>query len=251
MYLIPSKITPPELPPRICRERLLDVLEESLICCTATVLSGRAGTGKSVLATDFAAMCGRRVAWYKVDAPDANCRTFFQYLVATIGAQRPGFGQGALADLPETLSVEDAALAAEFFVHDLLESAGAPLFVVVEDLHLVYDAPWVVPFFRRFLPLLPPETHMLITGRSLPPAPLWRMRSKQMLRVVDEAELAFTPVEALELFTRLGLRAEDAYKAHAETHGRAALLDAAARSTSARDSVARSFPRLSPVLGAL
>jgi len=251
MYLIPSKITPPELPPRISRERLLDVLEESLICGTATVLSGRAGTGKSVLAADFARTCGRRVAWYKVDAPDANCRTFFQYLVATIGAQRSRFGEESLADLPETLSVEDAALAAEFFVHDLLESVSSPLLIVVEDLHLVYDASWVVPFFRRLLPLLPPETHMLITGRSLPPAPLWRMRSKQMLRVVDETALAFTPVEAIELFTKTGLSAEQATKALAETHGRAALLDAAARSLSARDSAVRPLPRLSPVVGML
>jgi LuxR family maltose regulon positive regulatory protein len=249
MHLIPSKMAPPEIPPSIRRERLLDVLEESLICCTSTIVSGRAGTGKTILAADFADSCGRRVAWYKVDAPDADCRTFFKYLVATVGAQQPGFGQGALASLPESLSADDASLAAEFFVHELLEQVSAPLLVVIEDLHLIYDSPWVVPFFRRLLPLLPPEAHMLITGRSLPPAPLWRMRSKQMLRVIDETALAFTPVEAIELFAQFGLSAEQARGALVETHGRAALLYEAARSATARGNAAPALPRLSPVLG--
>jgi LuxR family maltose regulon positive regulatory protein len=249
MHLIPSKITPPETPPHLCRERLLDALEESLICCTSTILSGRAGTGKSVLVADFAARCGRRVAWYKVDAPDADCRTFLHYLVATVGAQRPGFGGGALANLPGALSAEDAPLAAEFFVHDLLEHVSAPVLVVVEDLHLVYDAPWVVPFFRRLMPLLPPEAHLLVTGRSLPPAPLWRMRSKQTLRVIDEAALAFTLAEAVELFAAFGLTPEQARAMLAETHGRAALLDTAARMLSARESAAPVFSCLSPTLG--
>jgi LuxR family transcriptional regulator, maltose regulon positive regulatory protein len=248
MQLIPSKIAPPVIPPRLRRERLLDVLEESLICCTSTILSGRAGTGKTTLAADFADSCGRRVAWYKVDAPDADCRTFFQYLVATVGAQRPGFGQGALSSLPETLLADEASLAAEFFVHELLERVSSPLLVVIEDLHLIYDTPWVVPFFRRLLPLLPAEVHLLITGRSLPPAPLWRMRSKQMLRVIDEAALAFTPVESIELFSHFGLAPEQARKALAETHGRAALMSTAAR-VAARGNAARAFQCLSPALG--
>jgi ATP/maltotriose-dependent transcriptional regulator MalT len=64
--------------------------------------------------------------------------------------------------------------------------------VVIEDLHLVSDSDWLVPFFSRLLPLLPSEVHVLITSRSLPPAPLWRMRSKQSLVVIDEARCAFT-----------------------------------------------------------
>ena len=80
-----------------------------------------------------------------------------------------------------------------------------PLLMVIDDLHLIYDAGWVVPFFRRLLPLLPPEAHMLIIGRSLPPTPVWRMRSKQTLCLVEEAALAFTSQEAADLFAGYGL----------------------------------------------
>jgi ATP/maltotriose-dependent transcriptional regulator MalT len=114
---------------------------------------------------------------------------------------------------------------AEAFVFELLERGGDPLLIVIDDLHLVYDEEWVVPFFRRLLPLLPAEAHILITGRSLPPAPLWRMRSKQMLCVIEEPVLAFTPQEAVKLFEAYNLSEAHASVAMQHSRGRAGVLD--------------------------
>jgi LuxR family maltose regulon positive regulatory protein len=99
---------------------------------------------------------------------------------------------------------------------------------VIEDLHLVSDSDWLVPFFSRLLPLLPSEVHMLVTSRSLPPAPLWRMRSKQSLVVIDEETLAFTRPEAVALFASYGLSQDQASISLDHTHGRAAALDESA-----------------------
>ncbi|HEX8175740.1 MAG TPA: AAA family ATPase [Pyrinomonadaceae bacterium] len=242
MQLILDKITAPCELPAVTRTRLLKVLEESLATCTSTVINGRAGTGKTRLATDFAQRSGRAVAWYKVDAADSSLRIFFQYLVESVRRQRPDFGHEALARLlDETSAVEDVPLLAEAFVYELLESDGKPLLIVIDDLHLVYDAEWVVPFFRRLLPLLPTDAHMLITGRSLPPAPLWRMRSKQMLCVVEEPMLAFSEEETKRLFNAYGLSEREVKAALEETHGRAAVLDALARLKSASGRVAESI----------
>jgi LuxR family maltose regulon positive regulatory protein len=256
MQLILDKITTPCELPTVRRDRLLKVLEESLATCTSTVINGRAGTGKTRLAADFAHACGRRVAWYKVDAADSALRIFFQYLVESVRRQRPDFGHEALAKLlDETNTIEDVPLLAEAFVYELLESGAQPLLIAIDDLHLVYDAEWVIPFFRRLLPLLPMDAHMLITGRSLPPAPLWRMRSKQMLCVVEEPMLAFTEEEAKRLFASYGLSDKEIKGALAETHGRAAVLDALARLKSASDRVAESIAaikrqrKLSPAFG--
>jgi LuxR family transcriptional regulator, maltose regulon positive regulatory protein len=239
MQLILDKITTPETLPTIMRTRLLDVLQESLSSCTSTVIQGRAGTGKTVLSSAFARVCGRQVSWYKVDAADASLRIFFQYLVESVRRQRPDFGHDALSRLlDETTTVEDVPLLAEAFVYELLERDGQPLLIVIDDLHLVYDAEWVVPFFRRLLPLLPTDAHMLITGRSLPPAPLWRMRSKQMLCVVEESMLAFTEEETKNLFDCYGLPEREVKAALSETHGRAAVLDAMARLKSVSGRVA-------------
>ncbi|MGB9177984.1 MAG: AAA family ATPase [Pyrinomonadaceae bacterium] len=225
MQLILDKITTPAQLPRLSRARLLKTLQASLASCTSTIINGRAGTGKTLLATDFAFRSGRRVAWYKVDASDTDLSVFLQYLVESVRSIRPDFGKETLAQLLETASLEDIPLLAEAFVYELLEAGGNPLLIVLEDLHLIYDAEWVVPFFRRLLPLLPADAHMLITGRSLPPAPLWRMRSKQTLCVIEEQEIAFNSEETRKLFESYGLSDSQAAMAFKQTRGRAAMLD--------------------------
>lgn len=224
MELVVEKIARPSIVPRLSRQRLLTILENSLISCTSTIISGRAGTGKTALALDFARNCGRRVAWYKVDAPDGELKIFFQYLIASIREQRPDFGGDNLASLTKRVQPDEIALLTEAFVYELVEGENQPLLVVIEDLHLVCDSEWLVPFFRRLLPLLPSEVHMLITSRTMPPAPLWRMRSKQTLSVIDEDTLGFTRQEAVELFESYGLSSEQANIALDHTHGRAAAL---------------------------
>jgi LuxR family transcriptional regulator, maltose regulon positive regulatory protein len=228
--ILPEKITPPQELPRTSRARLNRTLQASMDSCNSTIVMGRAGTGKTMLVRDFARLSGRRTCWYKVDAPDAELRVFFRYLCASVAGERPGFGCKTLERLGERVGTEDVPLVVEHFVYELLER-DEPLLVVIDDLHLVYDADWVVPFFRRLLPLLPPEVHLILIGRSLPPAPLWRMRSKQTLSVIDESALAFSPEEAARLFESYGLPTATAAAALDETRGRAHVLDARARAS--------------------
>jgi LuxR family maltose regulon positive regulatory protein len=223
MLLILEKITVPSQPPGITRPRLLTMLASSLESCASTVVSGRAGTGKTALATDFAQNCERPVAWYKLDASDIELPVFLRYLVSSIARQRPGFGGQTLAALAGSRP-DDATSPADSFLYELLEYEGNPLLIVLEDLHLVCEGDWLVPFLCRLLPLLPRKVHMLLTSRTMPPAPLWRMRSKQTLEVIDEATLAFTRPETLELFESYGLSAELARAAYDRSRGRAGSL---------------------------
>ena len=226
---------PPETP-RVCRQELLDTLRDNLESRHATVINGRAGTGKTMLAVDFVRRCGGgRAAWYKVDAPDMSLPVFMEYLVASVARVRPGFGHETLERKARLSATEmtkdggefDIAALAEAFVYDL-ERLAEPLVLVIDDLHLIYDADWVIPFFHRLLLLIPAGTHMLILGRGLPPAPMWRLRSKQRLFVITEQMLAFTQTEAEELFFGYGLDVEEASSALKRTGGRAADLHAAA-----------------------
>jgi LuxR family transcriptional regulator, maltose regulon positive regulatory protein len=235
MKIIPSKVMIPTESPRVCRRGLLDTLRENLKSCHATVINGRAGTGKTMLAIDFVRRYVRRAAWYKVDAPDMSLPFFLEYLVASVDRVRPGFGRQTLDCYARAFSGGetsargefDIAALAEAFVYDL-ERQGEPLVLVIDDLHLIYDADWVATFFHRLLLLLPAETHMLILGRGLPPAPMWRLRSKQRLIVITEQMLAFTQTEAEELFSGYGLSVEEARLALNQTGGRAAALHAVA-----------------------
>ncbi len=229
LELITEKIAQPAPLLRVPRPRLLKTLQRSVASGTTTIVSARAGAGKTALAADFAQRCGRPVAWYKVDAPDSDPKIFFEYLVNSIREQQPGFGSRALMSLIEVSDPDRMDWLADAFVYELAEGEDAgPLLIVIEDLHLVFDSEWLVPFFGRLLPLLPSDVHVLITSRSLPPAPLWRMRSKQSLVVMDDATLAFTRVEAIELFESYGLSTDQANIALDHTHGRAAALDESA-----------------------
>ena len=238
VQVIPEKITPPIELPRVARERLLATLGESLEGCNSTIIHGRAGTGKTMLATDFARLSGRRIAWYKLDAPDTELLVFLRHLCASVASARQGFGEKTIERLGTQVGIDDVPLVVEYVVYELLDS-NEPLLIVIDDLHLVYDAEWMVPFFRRLLPLLPTEVHVMLLGRSLPPTPLWRMRSKQTLCVVDESALAFTLAEARRLFASYGLSAERADAPLVETRGRAAVLDSHARSAGVADEAAR------------
>lgn len=237
MQLILEKIKIPNELPRILRPRLLSELCQSLTSCTSTIINGRAGTGKSLLAADFALTCHRRVAWFKVDAPDSDKRLFFQYLAESVRTQRPGFAVEDFMQLVDTATIEDMPQLADSFIIELQENWCEPLLIVIDDLHLVYDTDWAVPFFGRLLPLLPLEVHVLITGRSMPPAPLWRMRSKQTLRVVDEGTLAFSKDEVMELFNTYGLTISQANAAHKKTRGRAFALDTLAQLLAATEAL--------------
>lgn len=72
MKLIAERIAIPERETQLSRARLLALLEQSLTSCTVTIISGRAGTGKTALALDFARQCVRAVTWYKIGAPEGS-----------------------------------------------------------------------------------------------------------------------------------------------------------------------------------
>ena len=249
-HLIHDKITVPTQKPRTSRPRLLDVLTDNLTNYTATIVNGRAGTGKTTLAAEFARRATRPVCWYKVDAADAELGVFCQYLISTLRLQRPTLDAERLMEITESVESDRAEVLAEAFVFQLAEprqGGEEPLLIIIEDLHLIYDADWVVPFFHRLLPLLPADIHLIITCRSLPPAPLWRLRSKQMLRVIEETELAFNLEEAAGLFDTYGLNEEHARIAMRDTNGRAAAIaNFAATPGRAGCAVADSFLAIGP-----
>lgn len=249
--LIHDKITVPTKKPRTSRPRLLDLLTDNLRNYSATIVNGRAGTGKTTLSAEFARRATRPVCWYKVDAADAKLGVFCQYLISTLRLQRPGLDADRLMEITESVESDRAEVLAEAFVFQLAEPGHVgdlPLLVIIEDLHLIYDADWVVPFFHRLLPLLPADVHLIITCRSLPPAPLWRLRSKQMLRVIEETELAFTLEETSRLFETYGLSEEHARIALRETKGRAAATASfAATPGRAGRAVADSFLAIEPL----
>ncbi|HEX2639680.1 MAG TPA: AAA family ATPase, partial [Pyrinomonadaceae bacterium] len=207
VLILREKLTVPSFDRTIERPRLHELLSKSLSNCCATLVSGRAGTGKSALAAGFAKAYSK-VAWYTIESSDVDWEVFAAHFAAAISsaAKRP-----SLMRLRPENSGGLSGPAIDSFIIDTFGHAFAnqkkPMLIVLDNLHRIFDADWFGDFFNMLIYSLPENMHLLLLCRSKPPAPLWRLRSKQMLNVVDEKLLAFDEEETSRLFENSGLKA--------------------------------------------
>ena len=221
--ILAEKISLPATKGEIERPRLFTHLEKSLSQFASTLVTGRVGTGKTTLAVDFANQKNCAVAWYKIETADTDWKAFLGYLTESLCRCQDDSKSlrecETQFDEIENLSVTES-LAARFNVIEIQK----PLLVVLDDLHSVYDADWFGEFFNALLSLPTPNVRVLMLARSAPSFPLWRMRSKHALDVVDEKLLAFTLPETIELFRNYKLSENAARVAHKRAYGRIAKL---------------------------
>ena len=219
--LIKSKLQVPDANGALPRKWLTGVLEKSSQNAAATMIVGRAGTGKTTLAAEFA-RARRDASWYTIDAPDGDWRTFQTYF------RRAIFRDGRRAERSAKLPVPACDTPLDLFA-DLtagleLRSKRWPSLMVLDGIHHLFDRPWFHEFFDLVIASTPDDSHTLMLSRSKPPTPIWRMRSKQVLNVIDEKLLAFSAAEASELFTQHGVGGVDADAAVAASFGHASAL---------------------------
>jgi ATP/maltotriose-dependent transcriptional regulator MalT len=204
------------------RTRLRTLLENSIGQFPATLISGRAGTGKTALTASFVEK-RKNVGWYTVETTDQDWSVFSRYFSACLA--EAGF-ETAKSTASERSEPQNAI--ATFLVRHFLSAEKhaslSPSLIVLDDIHHIFDAEWFEEFFRLLLYSLPPTAHMMMLCRSKPPAPLWRLRSKQVLNVIDEDHLAFTTDETVALLEYWGRRDIGPERARIESFGRASKL---------------------------
>lgn len=232
LKILAGKIAVPPDSAEIKRPRLYSHLEKSLRNYSAALITGRAGTGKTAFAADFARQTGGGVAWYKTDTTDTDWKVFLGYLAESLrefksgtaepdDSQNERFFGGGVSSVTESLAARFAVIDPE-----------KPLLVVLDDLHSVFDAEWFGEFFNALLSLPTPNVQLLLLARTAPPFPLWRLRSKQVLDVIDEKLLSFTAEETVALFKKYKLPNGAARAAHQRAYGKvAALVDICQKKT--------------------
>ena len=225
--ILADKIVVPSVSAEIQRPRLFAHLEKSLRHFSAALVTGRTGTGKTAFAADFAGQSGCDVAWYKADATDNDWKVFLGYLSESLSAFKSVAPQIGAADAEKNerffengVSPVTESIAREFSAID----AKKPLLVVLDDLHSVFDAEWFDEFFNALLSVPTENVHLLLLARTAPPFPLWRMRSKHVLDVIDEKLLAFSVEETIELFEKYKLPKTAARAAHKRVYGKVGAL---------------------------
>lgn len=215
--LVKAKLRVPQLSRNVERTWLLDLLSRSAKNSAATCVIGRAGTGKTDLVANFAVKL-KKAAWYTVDAGDSDWAAFQKYFRATVA------GEGKRNAKKPHYSETPVQLFADLDSKLACRSKGWPSLIVLDGIHHVFDCDWFTDFFNFLIASLPHKSHVVMLSRSKPPNPVWRLKSKQVLSVIDERSLSFSASEARELFALHGLTNEEGVSAHRESFGKVAKL---------------------------
>lgn len=209
IHLFSDKMRAPKFENQISRPRLIELLGKHTEQFGATLITGRAATGKTALAAEFAGRF-KRVAWYQIDSAEADWNLFARYFAAIFEEDFAPYEQESREIL--------------VFVEKLLGKAAQkskePLLIVLDDVHNVFDAEWFTEFFVSLLYSLTPEMKLVMLSRAKPPQPLWRVRSKQVLGVIDEKLLSFNLDETRQFFKKHRIGAKTAEAVHRTTFGR-------------------------------
>ena len=219
-------------PPRtnaVRRPRLVAQLNDGLEC-NLILVSAAAGFGKTTLLSEWAAGCGRPVAWLSLDEGDADLTRFLTYLVAALQTIAPDVGRGVLGVLqapqPPPVDVLLTALLNE------VAAMPRPFVLVLDDYHLA-DARPVDDALSFLLKHLPPQMRVVVATREDPALPLARMRARGQLAEVRAADLRFNSAEAAVFLNQvmgLSIAPEDIAALEARTEGWIAGLQLAALS---------------------
>lgn len=218
--ILEEKLRVPEVGELVARPRLLNLLDRSAAQFGATIISGRTGTGKTALAAHFAAR-QKRAVWYSIEPADSGWEVFSGYFLAGLAGPAAKMSKMSKPPAGENISTTEAAefLESCFRRLDRLR-AKRPSLIVLDNIHHLFDAKWFSEFFNLLIFSLIPDVHLLMICRSKPPAPLWRLRSKQMLNVIDESVLEFTADETVELCRLKGIPDDLADGAQRRSYGR-------------------------------
>ncbi len=218
---------PPPRPKVVLRPRLIERLDEGLHR-RLSLISAPAGFGKTTLAGEWAAGCGRAVAWLSLDEGDNDPARFLAYLVAALQTVAAHIGKGALGMLQSPQPPPPEAVLTAL----LNEIAALPGdFVLVLDDYHVIDAGPVDQALAFLIEGMPPHMHLVIATREDPPLPLPRLRARGQLSELRAADLRFTLPEAAGFLNQvmgLDLSPEDIAALEARTEGWIAGLQLAA-----------------------
>ncbi len=218
----PSRYTVPRTPPDLLeRPRLLEFLQRHLnrkliLVCAAP------GYGKSALAVNFAHQADFPLAWLSLDETDRDIVTIVSDLFQAL--------HRALLDWlpppPETFGLPSAAsqpVSLGLALTQALDQAATDFTVlVIDDFHLVDDSPAVVEFFDSFIESLPPQLHVILLSRRIPPLEIASLAARQEIAGLSEEHLRFTAAEVQALLQKrdnLTLPSNDAETLVSHTEG--------------------------------
>jgi len=196
-------IAPHRRPEILSRPRLLESMK-GLLNNKLLLLSAPAGYGKTSLLIDLAQNIDMQVCWLALDPLDRNPQRFIAYLIASLAERFPGIGETSKTQLMQLKSIEkDSETLLVTLTNELYECVEDDYLLIIDDYHLLDEAPVISSLLNRFLQLADENCHVLISSRSLPDLEdVTLMVAREQVAGLSHAELAFLPREIQALYAQ-------------------------------------------------
>ncbi|HET6966859.1 MAG TPA: AAA family ATPase, partial [Ornithinibacter sp.] len=229
--MITTSAPPAHLPSRIVRRpRLIRALDAG--GARMVVVTGPAGSGKSVVVRDWLAGVEAPSAWLSLGVRHADPEVFLDAVLRALESLVPGLHDATWSDDPD----DHAANLAIVRATEHLASASS-ITLVLDDLHVIDRSP-TASLLARLVEAAPANLRLVICSRSDPPLQLHRHRLAGELVELREADLRFDRTEAEQFFAqfpRVDLAGRQIERLTERTEGWAAGLQFAALSLAGRD----------------
>lgn len=176
------------------RPRLTAQLDQSAHL-PLTVVSGPAGTGKTLAVADWTRQGTQAgtVAWVSLDKGDASVTKFWGSMLAALRIASPE----TMSELRKHLNPESA------FLQDIAARVGR-LTLVLDDAHAI-ESGTTIQWLEDLLRWPPEGLHIVLVTRHEPPLPLQRMRLEEAVAEVRFQDLTFTRDEGRALLAEGGV----------------------------------------------
>lgn len=236
-FILRTKLfVPPIRPSLVERQRLLTKLENGR-SRKLTIVSAPAGFGKTTLVTRWIQQ--HRAVWLSLDAEDNDLSRFVTYVIATLQQVDSAVGQQILTLLQANPNTDPTQIST-ILLNDL-SYLDETVVLVLDDFHLIEHTA-IHDLLAFWLTHLPPQLHLVITSRADLPFSIAKLRVRQQVTEIRQADLRFTLEEtAVFLNEQMGLdlTADDLSAVEARTEGWIASLQLAALSLNQQDSTTK------------
>jgi LuxR family maltose regulon positive regulatory protein len=200
--LLESKLAPPEpAHATVLRRRLLELLTRQVQRSPLTLLSGPAGSGKTVLTSSWRRTegAGRPVAWLTLDAYDDDPATFWSYVVEALA--RVGV---RWSEAPALIPGEPPGASLIPRLASDIASCTRPVVLVLDDADHITDRS-ITAGLDLLIRNAGSRLRLVLCTRADPLLPLHRYRLAGTLSEIRGDQLAFTADETRELLTAMGV----------------------------------------------
>ncbi|UCC86519.1 MAG: hypothetical protein JSV81_16960 [Anaerolineales bacterium] len=192
---------PPPSPKLVLRPHLMARLREALrLQHRLTLVSAKAGSGKTTLVSEWLHQQEWPAAWLSLDSSDNDPLRFFSYLVAALHQVGIQTGQVTPGQLGTPQLPQAEALIGELI--NAVAASSTPFLVVLDDYHLIQNE-WVHRAVEFLAEHQPPEVHLVLVTRVDPPLPLARWRGRGQITEIRDHDLRFTVEEAAQFLNNV------------------------------------------------